>query len=220
MRILVVNPNTSAGVTRIIDRAAQAAAAPGQVIETRCAPFGAELIVTQAESAVAARAVVQLVDDIGGRFDAIVVASFADTAIEEVRRRVRCPVVGIARCAFLAALAAGESFSIVSFSPAVLPGLKDIVARYGLDGQLASLRVLDAGYGDPGEIASTLRVPLSELCVRTQADGCDAIVLGGGPLAGLARQIAPQLSIPVIDGVTAAVGMLSILTSGSAGARS
>lgn len=209
MRILVINPNTSAGVTRSIALAAQAAAAAGDVIETMSAPFGPELIVTAEDAAVAGRAVVALAERMASCFDGIVIASFGDTAIAAVRACVSIPVVGIARCSFLAALAFGESFSIVSFSETVAPSLHAVVAENGFADRLASLRVLDNYcWSDPGEIGSELIEPLIALCVRTQADGCGAIVMGGGPLAGLARQIAPHVNIPVIDGVGAAVRML------------
>lgn len=209
MRILVINPNTSAGVTRSIAEAAQAAAASSDIIETVSAPFGPELIVTADDAAVARRAVVALAERMASDFDGIVIASFGDTAIEEVRACVSIPVVGIARCSFLTALAFGDSFSIVSFSDAVAPSLHAAVANNGFADRLLSLRVLeDSRWSDPGQIGSELIKPLIALCVRTQADGCGAIVMGGGPLAGLARQIAPHVTIPVIDGVRAAVRML------------
>lgn len=208
MRLLVVNPNSSAGVTRTIERAARSAAAPGDVVEAVGAAFGPELIVTEEDGAIAERAVVACVEAHGAGYDGIVIASFGDTALEAVRARVRVPVVGIARAAFLAAMAVGERFSIVSFSPAVEPSMRAIVARYGLTPHLASLRVLDAAYeGDPALIGEALVEPLADLCARTQADGCAAIVLGGGPLAGLAAAIAPRLDVPVIDGVVAAVSL-------------
>lgn len=209
MRILVINPNTSAGVTRSIAKAAQAAMTPDDVIETMSAPFGPELIVTEEDAAVAGRAVVALAERMASDFDGIVIASFGDTAIAEVRARVSIPVVGIARSALLTALAFGDSFSVVSFSPTVAPSLRATVAENGFLERLASLRVLEnARWSDPGEIGSELIEPLIALCVRTQADGCGAIVMGGGPLAGLARQIAPHVRLPVIDGVGAAVRML------------
>jgi len=209
MRILVINPNTSAGVTRSIAKAAQAAMTPGDVIETISAPFGPDLIVTEEDAAVAGRAVVALAERMASDFDGIVIASFGDTAITEVRARVSIPVVGIARSALLTALAFGDRFSIVSFSPAVAPSLRATVTENGFADRMASLRVLeDSRWSDPGEIGSELIEPLIALCVRTQADGCGAIVMGGGPLAGLARQIAPHVKIPVIDGVGAAVRML------------
>ena len=36
-------------------------------------------------------------------------------------------------------------------------------------------------------------------------DGADALILAGAPLAGLARGLAGQLPVPVIDGVSSAV---------------
>jgi Asp/Glu/hydantoin racemase len=36
-------------------------------------------------------------------------------------------------------------------------------------------------------------------------DGADVIVLAGAPLAGLARSLAGQLPVPVVDGVSSAV---------------
>jgi allantoin racemase len=209
MRILVINPNTSVGVTRAIARAAEAAAAPGDVIETMAAPFGPELIVTSEDATIAGRAVVALAERMASEFDGIVIASFGDTAIAEVRACVSIPVVGIARCSFLAALAFGESFSIVSFSEAVAPSLHAAVAENGFADRLASVRVLeDSHWSDPGAIGSELIEPLIALCVRTQADGCGAIIMGGGPLAGLAREVAPYVDLPVIDGVGAAVRLL------------
>lgn len=209
MRILVINPNTSAGVTRSIAGAARAAASPCDIVETVSAPFGPELIVTPEDAEIAGRAVVAQAERMASDFDGIVIASFGDTAIAEVRACVSIPVVGIARCSFLAALAFGGSFSIVSFSDAVAPSLKATVEENGFADRLASLRVLgDSRWSDPGEIGSELIEPLIALCVRTQTDGCGAIVMGGGPLAGLAPQIAPHLRVPVIDGVAAAVRML------------
>ncbi|MGJ3261934.1 MAG: aspartate/glutamate racemase family protein [Salinarimonas sp.] len=221
MRLLVVNPNTSVGVTRAIAHAAQAAAAPGDVVDTVHAPWGPELIVTREDGAVAEQAVLACVEARGAGYDGMVIASFGDTAIEAVRARVSVPVVGIARAAFLAAMAVGERFSIVSFSPAIEPSLRAIVARYGLTERLASLRVLeDASWRDPAEIGDRLLEPLAHLCVRAQADGGDAIVLGGGPLAGLAASIAPRLDVPVIDGVVAAVALQRALVRPRPGAGS
>lgn len=37
------------------------------------------------------------------------------------------------------------------------------------------------------------------------ADGADVLILGGAPLAGLARSIAGGIPVPVVDGVSSAV---------------
>ena len=218
MRILVINPNTSTGVTRAIAVAASAAGSPGDVIETMAAPFGPQLILTQEDAVVAGQAVVSLAESMASAFDGIVIASFEDTAIRDVRARVKIPVVGIARCSFLTALAFGETFSIVSFSKTVAPSLKAVVEKNGFTDRLVGLRVLEnSHWSDPGEIGSELIKPLIDLCVQTEADGCDAIVVGGGPLAGLAGKIAPHVAVPVIDGVDAAVRIIRTFSASNKG---
>lgn len=210
MRILVINPNTSPIVTQRIARAAAAAAHPCDVVETRPAPFGPSLIVTQADAAIAEEAVVALVDGLETRFDGIVLASFGDTAIEAVRARVACPVVGIARSSFLAALAFGERFAIVSFSPAVAPSLMEAAERNGLGDRVARVCVPEAPPADHERDPDRLRAALADLCREVAPDSGGAIVLGGGPLAGMAQTIAPEIPVPVIDGVAAAMGFLRL----------
>lgn len=209
MRLLIVNPNTSDSVTRRIADAASLAALPGDDFRTVSAPFGVPLIVDEADAKAATGAVVAAAETHGRDVDGIVIASFGDTGLEEVRRIVPCAVVGIARAAFLAALAVGERFSIVSFSPTVSPSLQRIVDRYGLSDRVASIRVVDQGrWDDPGAIQDELGERLEAVCRQAIADGGDSIVLGGGPLAGLADRIAPAVPIPVIDGTAAAVHLL------------
>ena len=55
---------------------------------------------------------------------------------------------------------------------------------------------------------------LRELCTAVvEEDGADAIILGGAPLAGLARSIAGELPVPVVDGVSSAVKHAETLVS-------
>lgn len=220
MRLLVVNPNTSAGVTAAIAAAARAAAGRGDDVVTVGAPFGPALIVDEADARAAEAAVLACVDAHADGIDGIVVASFGDTAVDAIRARVAVPVVGIARAAFLAALAVGDRFSIVSFSPAVVPSMRAIVARYGFEDRLAGIRVLDDfALADPSDIAARALEPLTELCVRTAREAGTALVLGGGPLAGLAARIAPHVDVPVIDGVGAAIALHRALPRGAGRAR-
>jgi Asp/Glu/hydantoin racemase len=209
MRLLIVNPNTSPGVTRRIDAAAQAAARPGDRFVTVPAAFGPELIVTPEDTAGALEGVLAAVDRNAADADGIVLASFGDTGIDAVRARTTRPVAGIAHAALTEAASAGR-FAIVSFSPSVAPSLAGIVDHYGLTDHLDAVHVLpDAQWSDPGEIQVELRAPLLRLCQDVAArGGIDAIVLGGGPLAGLARQFQPEVAVPLVDGTTAAIAHL------------
>lgn len=207
MRLLVINPNSSSGVTRHIGAAARLAALPGDEIVVTQADGAPPLIVDERDARLAEQAVVDTVLARGNGFDGIIVASFGDTGAEALRRIVDCPVVGIGHASLLTASALGGPFAVISFAPAVVPSMQRPVAGYGMQEWLAGIHVIDLPLPeDPGEIQSAVEKPLLERCREVSARGdCRSIVLGGGPLAGLAMRLAPSLSMPVIDATAAAV---------------
>jgi allantoin racemase len=215
MRLLVINPNSSEGVTARIGAAAESAALPGERIETVAAAGAPELIVTPADSARAVGAVVAALERHGAAADGIVLASFGDTGIAEVRARARVPVVGIARAAYAAATALGERFALVSFADEMAPSLRHTVEHYGLGRHLAGLHtVTGAVWSSAGAIQDELAAPMRRLCIEAAAaPGVASIVLGGGPLAGLAARLQPDVPVPVIDGTAAAVTLLRLALS-------
>ena len=52
------------------------------------------------------------------------------------------------------------------------------------------------------------REAFAEACAQAVAeDGAGAVIIGGGPLSGIADEIAGELPVPVLDGVRCAVTM-------------
>lgn len=190
--------------------AARSAKQTGDVIVTVPAAFGPELIVTPDDAELAMQGVLAAVAQNHADMDGIILASFGDTGLDQVRAQTGKPTVGIAHSAFQQALSHGPKFAIVSFSPSVQASLRDIVAHYGLSQHLADVTVLrDSVWSDPGQIADELTAQLMDLCQRrAKLGGIDSIVLGGGPLAGLAQRFAPHVDLPLVDGTTAALDKL------------
>ncbi len=214
MRLLIVNPNTSAGVTARIRAAADAVAMPGDAFTTVAAAFGPELIVTEDDTRRAVEAVKATVCAHDANCDGVILASFGDTGAEAIRRlRPGKPVIGIASAAFAAARALGGKFGIVTFGDAVAPSLHRKAVEMGLGAALLGVASINGGdQGDPGTVQSRLDADLTALCHEMVDQGATAIVLGGGPLAGLARKIGPSVPVPVIDGTQAAVGLMRSVT--------
>jgi Asp/Glu/hydantoin racemase len=213
MRVLIVNPNTSQGVTDRIAAAAQAVARPGERFTTVSAAFGPALIVTEADAEQATEGVLRAVADhvaAEGAPDGIVLASFGDTGAAEVRAALPAvPVIGIAEAGFAAARRIGGPYAIVTFAPEVAPPLRAKADALGAGDTLAHVRALPGPLAfPPAEIADRLRAPLTQLCREVAGDGVASIVLGGGPLAGLAARIAPHCPVPVIDGTQEAIAHL------------
>lgn len=207
MRLLIVNPNTSLGVTRRIADAAEAVARPGDVFTTLPAAFGPDLIVTPQDGAEAVRGVLHRIEQQDTKPDGIVLASFGDTAAPEARQAwPGIPVIGIAEAAFAAARELNGPFSIVTFAPEVAEPLRDKAIEHGAGDALLEVAALEQPWtGDPGDIVDALFAPLAALCLNCARNGASGIVIGGGPLAGLALRIGAQCPIPLIDGTQEAI---------------
>jgi allantoin racemase len=210
MRLLIINPNTSKGVTARIREAANAAAMPGDQFTTVCPAFGPELIVTPEDADHASRAVVETVQAYDAPCDGIVLASFGNTGAEEVRAlRPDIPVIGIATAAFSIAAALGGPFGIVTFGRSLIAGLQAKAEEAGLGGLLLGTEAVDTcDFGDPGTVQSRYADELVHLCAQMYRRGATCIVMGGGPLAGVATRIAPTCPVPVIDGTQGAINIL------------
>ena len=214
MRILLANPNTSAGVTERIAAVARGVASAGTEIVAVTGASGVPYIATRAEAAVAGRTTLELMAEHGPGCDAAVVAAFADPGLGGARELMDFPVIGLAEAAMLTACMLGRSFSIVTFSGALKSWYRECVDYHGLSGRLAAIRCVDVPLGDIGNVQEVLCEELVALCARTVAeDEADVVIFGGAPLAGLARVVAGRVTVPVVDGVEAAVRQAETLVA-------
>ncbi len=217
MRLLIINPNSSASVTARIDAAGQAARQSGEQITTIRAVGAPDLIVTPDDARAAERAVTQTLGAWRQPVDGVILASFGDTGLDAVRGQTRVPVVGIAQSAYAMASVLGPRMSIVSFAPTMAEALRKTALGYGHGDRVAAMHMVeDASWDDPGEIQVRLAPQLLALCQKSaREDQVSSIVLGGGPLAGLAARLQSQVGVPLIDGTTAAIATLRVALGGT-----
>jgi len=220
MKLLVINPNISDEVSQLIRAEAERSAAPGTEIVVSTAASGFEYIETRMESIVAAGAVAELVAEQHGSYDGVVVAAFGDPGMPALKELVDEPVVGITEAAMCAAAMLGQRFSIIAISQRIRPWYQDAVERFGFGGRLASLRSLTDELGDIGAVQDDFREALLGLGLRAvREDGADSVILAGAPLAGLGRELAAQIPVPVVDGIGAGVRMCESLVGLRAGSH-
>ncbi len=221
MKLLIINPNSSATVTARIDAAAQAACQAGETITTICAAGAPDLIVTPEDAHAAERAVTQTLSAWHQPVDGVILASFGDTGLDAVRARTSVPVVGIAQSAYAMASVLGPRMSIVSFAPTMAEALRKTALSYGHGNRVAAMHMVEgASWDDPGEIQYQLAPQLLALCQKSaREDRVSSIVMGGGPLAGLAARLQSQVDVPLIDGTTAAIATLRVALTGTARAE-
>ena len=191
---------------------AQAAAPEGVHIEPMTAPFGTLYIANRAEAAIAAHAVLDVLARVRDEFDGAIISAFGDPGLAAARELFAKPVVGIAESALLTSWMLGRRISIVCMTQRLRTWYQECAHEHGLGARVVAVRALDTPVHRIERAKQELREPLLELCRRTVIeDDAEVIIIGGGPLAGLGGELAPQVPVPVVDGVVAATELICAL---------
>jgi allantoin racemase len=212
MRILVVNPNSTASMTRKIGAAARSVAAASTDIVADNPTDTPASIEGYVDEALCLPGLLRIVSHHAGagqcRVDGVVVACFDDPGIDAARALIAQPVVGICEAAVrMASLVAGR-FTIVTTTSRSVPAIEQLTRRYGV-AERCRVRAADVpvlALEDPNSGARH-RVR-DEITRALQSDSAEAIVLGCAGMADLARDLSRDFGLPVIDGVTAAVKLI------------
>ena len=215
MKLLVVNPNTSAGMTTRIGEAARAAAAAQTHIVAVNPISGPASIEGYFDEAFAAPGVIEeVIKGEAAGVDAIVIACFDDTGLEAARCCASGPVVGIGEAAFHLASLVAHRFAVVTTLSRSIAPIEANLVKYGLDRRCARVRACEVPVLALDDPASGARAKLSAEIERAKTqDGADAIVLGCAGMADLAASLASEHALPVIDGVAAAVKLAEALVA-------
>ena len=204
-RILLINPNTSPLVTEILVAEARSIAGEVAEIEGVTAPFGSASLECRAELAIAAHAVLEAIAA-RADYDAVVIGAFGDPGLEAAQEIARAPVFGLGRSGVRAAAAGGRRFAIVTLGARLRADIERMIAACGLSRQLAAIHFLNAGVldvaGDRAAFSDAL-VAAANSCVKES--GAESILLGGAPFAGVSRELAGRVIVPVFDGLASAM---------------
>jgi allantoin racemase len=222
MRLLIINPNTTAAMTEKAADAARPHVPAGTEIVLATGSFGPHYIASRASFAVAGHAALEAYAAHGAGCDAVLLACFGDPGLEAIREVAPVPVVSLIDAACAAAAAGGRRFSIITGGERWGPMLREMLLLRGLDGQLASIRTVAPTGGEIAANPAAAHALLAEACRRcADEDGAEAVILGGAGLIGIAAAIAHQVPVPVICSVQAGVdAVAAILHAGPARARS
>lgn len=213
MRLLLINPNTNTATTEMMaaiarhtlaDRSLSPGAEHIPMLESMTVSAGVPLITDPVALEKAADAVVSaLAGSPHSGYDGLIIAAFGDPGLFRARALGHTPVTGIAEAAM--AEAPGR-FAVVTTTPHLVGSIADTAALHGHRHRFTGVHLTP---GDPAALmasADALLKAMLEACQRAiAADQPESIVIGGGPLAQVARALRPLLPIPVIEPIPAAV---------------
>ena len=213
MRVLLVNPNTTASMTARMRNAACAVASAGTEIAAVTAEYGPESIEGYYDEVFSVPALLDAVQAHPGA-SGVVVGCFDDTGVDAARCVTSAPVIGICQAAMQAASIVSGSFTVVTTLGRSVPALEHLARRYGYAdlcrrvraSEIPVLALEDPASGALDQIRSEIRRALDQ-------DGCESIVLGCAGMVDMARSLSEELGVPVVEGVTAAVKFIEGLAA-------
>ena len=211
MKLLVINPNSTATMTGKIGRAARNVALPETeivAVNPENSPASIEGYYDEALSVPGTIDVVKRFPEV----DAIVIACFDDTGLDAVRCMTSVPVIGIGEAAFHAASFLANKFGVVTTLSRSVPAIEHNLVRYGLSSRCSKVRASDVPVLDLEKAESDSRQRISnEIHAAKNDDGAEAIVLGCAGMTDLAESLACEHELPVLDGVACAVALCESL---------
>ncbi|CAM3860089.1 aspartate/glutamate racemase family protein [Smaragdicoccus niigatensis] len=204
MRIMVINPNTSAAMTTLIGGCARAVAGQGTTVVAVSPSMGPASIESHYDEALAVPGILDEIRN-GEPADAYVLACFGDPGLDAAREIARGPVVGIAEAAMRTATYVARSFSVVTTLGRTTGRAQELVDRYGVRAYCRSVRACEVPVLELETDPEAKKRILAECRRAVEQDGAESIVLGCAGMADLCAELSGELGVPVIDGVTAGV---------------
>ncbi|APE45201.1 Asp/Glu/hydantoin racemase [Sulfitobacter alexandrii] len=213
MRIHIVNPNSSTGMTEQIAKVARRYASAGTTLDVTCgtgAPASIEGYTDEAISVPIMLDQIRAAETRGA--DAHVIACFDDPGLAAAREIAQGPVIGLCEASTRVAMMLSSRFSIVTTLARSVPIIEDLADAYGAGRRCRRVRAIDmpvlAVEEEPERCAELLA---AEIRRARKEDNAEAVVLGCAGMADLCIRLTKETGVLVIDGVTAAVRLSEAL---------
>ena len=205
-KILLINPNASEATTAMMVGIASAGLPQDLRIVGLTAGRGPMMIVNEAELAASAPEVERAWVDARAGWAGVIISAFGDPGIERVRGASTVPVTGICEASMYEAAEGKRRFGVATVTPDLVVSIDARAEELGLTPYYTGIRLTK---GDPRALANNpealedaLEKAVSQ-CI--EADGAEAVIIGGGPLGQAAIGLATKFRVPIIAPISAAV---------------
>lgn len=212
MRLLVVNANTSELVTDKVAAEARNVASSGTEIIAVTGTFGARIIASRAENAIAEHSLIALVSEHAANCNAVVIAVSYDTGLRAARELLPIPVVGMTEAGLLTACMLGGRIGVIAFGRHTLPMYQELVASYGLSTRIAGWRVIESTAAYQRGVSAELdREIVAAARSLIDQDMAETVLVTGAVMAGVPRRLQGDVPVPLIDGLACGVRQAELL---------
>lgn len=214
MRIRVIIPNTSEEFRDSQREERQQAAGSGVEVDVVCLSRGPESIESSYDEALAAPYVLEEVlraEKEG--YDAVTIDCAGDVAIRAVKEVARIPVVSAGEASRIFALVLGDRFSVLTVLPETVRVIEHNIRAQGIWERLASVRSVNIPVLELEDQERATKALLAAAREAISNEGADVIVLGCTGMSPVARRLAAELPVPVVDPAVAAIELAKSLVN-------
>jgi allantoin racemase len=206
--ILVINPNSTESMTRVIDEACEPLRmAGGPAIETATLKEGPPGIETQQHVDGLIAPLVSFVRKNEARYDAFVIACYSDPGLHSVREVTKKPVLGIAECGILSALTLGQRFGVIAILQQSIARHLRYMAALGIMDRFAAELPVGLGIAELADEKRTFARMVEVGKALRGEHAADVIVMGCAGMARHRKPLQDAIGAPVVEPTQAAVAM-------------
>lgn len=222
MRILVVHQEYPPAERQIRRDVCTRAASPGTTVEfaeimagrmMRGASLSTELFTALAAPAVVEAA--QKAQDDG--VDAVVPFGSLDLGVDAAARQVEIPVVGAGRTGYHLAASLGSRIGVLVYEASTISHAWKSARAYGVESFVTSIRAVGIPTREMSDRRDALKAELVRLArLQVEEEAAEVIFPQGISLVPVhfsAGEIAGEIGVPVMDGLTASIRVAELLVA-------
>jgi allantoin racemase len=207
-KILVINPNSTAAVTRGIDEAcAPLRMQGGPAIECMTLKEGPPGIETQQHVDGVVPHLTRVVTETQENYAAFVIACYSDPGLHSVREATAKPVLGISECGILTALTLGQRFGVIAILEKSIPRHLRYMGALGVMDRLAGELPVGLGVTELSDEGKTFGRMVDVAKTLRMKHGANVIVMGCAGMARYRKPLQDAIGVPVVEPTQAAVSM-------------
>ncbi len=203
MKILIINPNSSHEMTKLIDRVAKSVASPGTEIETIDFPQAPALINNSYDVMKCAYYSIEAALAKQKEYDGLITACHSDPGLLMMKEVLEKPCTGIGFISEHMARLYGDRITILTLSEATELRKRPQLRSYFMEESLYSY--MPTGFTEEMNEEEAKACLLKAGQKALEAYHSDVLILGCGGMSGLSDYLEAELGVPVMDGVVLAV---------------
>ena len=216
MKLLFINPNSSAGMTEAIVATARAAVPHAEVIGWTNAD-GPPAIQGAADGEAAVPGLLAMVPAAKeAGVDVLIIGCFDDTGLDAVRDSADFPVIGLGQASFHAAALWGGRFAVLTTLPISIPVIEENLIGTGFGAESLGVFASDLPVLAVDEGGAHVIDRLTQRIGLIDNQGASSVILGCAGMTRHATRLQRDAGIRLIDPVRAAACFAEALIKSAA----